>query len=108
MKEELVYLGVDIAKSHLDAAIGAQKHRFCNDTVGHRQLVRWIEQTEAAVQVICESSGGYERRLVQGLLVLGSKSVWSKPTGFGNLRGRRESWLRPIALTRKYCASLAR
>jgi len=24
------------------------------------------------------------------------------------LRGRRESWLRPIALTRKYCASLAR
>jgi transposase len=67
MKEELVYLGVDIAKSHLDAAIGAQKHRFCNDTVGHRQLVRWIEQTEAAVQVICESSGGYERRLVQAL-----------------------------------------
>ena len=52
MKEELVYLGVDIAKSHLDAAIGAQKHRFCNDTVGHRQLVRWIEQTGAAVQVI--------------------------------------------------------
>jgi len=42
VKEELVYLGVDIARSHLDAAIGAQKHRFCNDTVGHRQLVRWI------------------------------------------------------------------
>ena len=38
-----------------------------NDTVGHRQLVRWIKQTEAAVQVICESSGGYERRLVQAL-----------------------------------------
>jgi hypothetical protein len=30
VKEELVYIGVDIAKSHLDAAIGAQKHRFCN------------------------------------------------------------------------------
>jgi hypothetical protein len=45
VKEELVYLGVDIAKSHLDAAIGAQKHRFCNDTAGHRELVRWIEQT---------------------------------------------------------------
>jgi hypothetical protein len=49
VKEELVYLGVDIAKSHLDGAIGAQKRRFCNDAVGHRQLVRWIEQTEAAV-----------------------------------------------------------
>jgi transposase len=63
VKEELVYLGVDIAKSHLDAAIGAQKHRFCNDTVGHRERVRWIKQTEPAVQVICESSGGYERGL---------------------------------------------
>jgi hypothetical protein len=60
VKEELVYLGIDIAKSHLDAAIGAQKQRFCNDALDHRQLVSWIEQTEAAVQVICESSGGYE------------------------------------------------
>ena len=28
MKEELVYLGVDIAKSYLDAAIGNEKGRF--------------------------------------------------------------------------------
>ncbi|SRR6266480_1982139 len=67
MKEELVYLGIDIAKSYLDAAIGSEKRRFFNDTVGHRQLIRWIKQTESAVQVICESSGGYERKLVQAL-----------------------------------------
>ena len=30
MKEELVYLGVDIAKSYLDAAIGNEKRRFAN------------------------------------------------------------------------------
>ena len=28
MKEELVYLGVDIAKAYLDAAIGNEKSRF--------------------------------------------------------------------------------
>jgi transposase len=67
VKEELVYLGVDIAKSYLDAAIGAEKRRFANDTIGHRQLIKWVKQLGGNVQVICESSGGYERRLVQAL-----------------------------------------
>jgi transposase len=67
VKEELVYLGVDIAKSYLDAAIGNEKRRFTNDVVGHRQLIKWVKQTKAVVQVICESSGGYERKLVQSL-----------------------------------------
>jgi transposase len=73
VKEELVYLGVDIAKSYLDAALGSEKRRFSNDAVGHRQLIRWIEQTEASIQVICESSGGYERRFVQAVARAGTK-----------------------------------
>jgi transposase len=68
VKEELVYLGVDIAKSYLDAAIGGEKRRFSNDTIGHRQLIKWVKQLSAAVQVICESSGGYERGLVGALV----------------------------------------
>jgi transposase len=67
VKEELVYLGVDIAKLYLDAAIGSEKRRFSNETTGHRQLINWIKQIKAAVQVICESSGGYERALVRAL-----------------------------------------
>ena len=63
MKEQLVYLGVDIAKFHLDAAVGSEKRRFPNEAVGHGQLIRWINQIEGAVQVICEPSGGYERAL---------------------------------------------
>src|SRR5262249_41951190 len=63
-----VYLGVDIAKSYLDAAIGNEKRRFANDRVGHRELIKWIKQIKASVQVICESSGGYERALVQALV----------------------------------------
>ena len=67
MKEQLVYLGIDIAKSYLDAAVGSEERRFSNDTIGHRELIKWVKQVKAPVQVICESSGGYERALVQGL-----------------------------------------
>ncbi len=67
MKEELVYLGVDVAKSYLDLAIGNEKRRLPNDQTGHRELIKWVKQIKAPVQVICESSGGYERKFVQAL-----------------------------------------
>ena len=73
MKEELVYLGVDIAKAYLDAALGNEKRRFSNDALGHRQLINWIKQMLAPVQVICEPSGGYERALVRVLARAGVK-----------------------------------
>jgi transposase len=68
VKEELVYLGIDIAKSYLDAAIGSEKRRFANDAVGHRALIKWIKEIEGLVQVICEPSGGYERALIRALV----------------------------------------
>jgi transposase len=68
MSEELVYLGVDIAKAYLDASIGNEKRRFSNDAVGHRRLIQWVKQIDSEVRVICEPSGGYERMLVQALV----------------------------------------
>jgi transposase len=68
VKEQLVYLGVDIAKSHLDVAIGNEKRRFTNEALGHGQLIKWVKRLEKPVQVICEPSGGYERVLVRALL----------------------------------------
>jgi transposase len=68
IEEEVVYMGVDIAKAYLDAAIGNEKRRFGNDALGHRQLINWIKQMPASVQVICEPSGGYERALVRALV----------------------------------------
>ena len=58
MKEQVVYLGVDIAKSYLDAAMGNEKCRFSNDAIGQRELIKWVKQLKVAVQVICESSSG--------------------------------------------------
>jgi transposase len=68
IKEQLVYMGVDIAKAYLDAAMGNEKRRFANDALGHRQLINWIKQMPASAQVICEPSGGYERALVRALV----------------------------------------
>ena len=68
MKEQLVYLGVDIAKWYLDAAVGKEKRRFRNDAKGHLDLINWSKQIEGEVQVICEPSGGYERALIQALV----------------------------------------
>jgi transposase len=47
---------------------GKRNAVFLNDTIGHRQLIKWVRQLSAAVQVICESSGGYERGLVRALV----------------------------------------
>jgi transposase len=68
MKESgKVYVGIDIAKGHLDAAAGKAERRFSNDGKGVQRLAGWLRQRGAAVQVICEASGGYERRLVREL-----------------------------------------
>ena len=68
MKEQLVYCGVDIAKSYLEAVIGKEKRRLANDAMGHQEFIKWIKQIEGQAQVICEPSGGYERRFIQALV----------------------------------------
>jgi len=67
MNKEVVYFGVDVAKTCLDAAVGSERRRLPNDSKGFRELIAWIKQTGASVQMICEPSGGYERGLIQSL-----------------------------------------
>ena len=43
--------------------------------LGQRELIKWVKQLSAPpVQVICESSGGYERALVQALAASASQN----------------------------------
>jgi transposase len=67
MKEEVVYVGVDIAKAHLDVAWEQESWRLANDATGRKALVKRLIQIAGSVQVICEASGGYERALIQAL-----------------------------------------
>lgn len=65
MNQNVVYIGVDVAKGHLDVSWAQQARRFANDKSGRAALVAWIKQSPAAVQLICEASGGYEQALLE-------------------------------------------
>jgi transposase len=68
MKKEKVYVGIDVAKAHLDVAWEQRSWRVPNAPNGHRTLVKRLEKTSAAsIHVICEASGGYERALLLAL-----------------------------------------
>ena len=66
MKEQVVYCGIDVAKSHLDVALEQKRWRVTNTK---SQISRLVRQLKAfpALQVICEASGGYEQALVRAL-----------------------------------------
>lgn len=67
MKEQKVYVGIDVAKAYLDVAWGQESWRVANDAFGTNALVKRLSQIAGSVQVICEASGGYERGLLQAL-----------------------------------------
>jgi hypothetical protein len=67
MKQEKVYVGVDVAKAYLDVAWQKQSHHVSNSAAGRSELLAWLRQITGHVHVICEASGGYERPLVQAL-----------------------------------------
>ena len=68
MKQSKVYVGIDVAKAHLDLAWEQRSWRVSNDAGGHRKLVKRLKKASAAsIQVICEASGGYERALLLAL-----------------------------------------
>jgi transposase len=67
MSKQPVYVGVDVAKAHLDVAWATRCERVSNDAAGYEQLLKWLGKVEGEVQVICEASGGYERRMLKAL-----------------------------------------
>jgi transposase len=69
MKQSVVYIGIDVAKAHLDVAWGGASRRFANDQKGRAAFINWIKQSSdpSAVQLICEASGGYEQALLESL-----------------------------------------
>jgi transposase len=64
MNNAVVYVGVDVAKAHLDVAWAERSRRFANGKSGWGALIKWIKQSALPVHLICEASGGYERGLL--------------------------------------------
>jgi transposase len=67
MKEQKVYVGIDVAKAYLDVAWGQESWRVTNDVLGRNALVQRLAKIGGSLHVICEASGGYERGLIQAL-----------------------------------------
>ena len=67
MKEQKVYVGVDVAKAYLDVAWAEESQRVANNAAGRNALLKRLGQNAGSVQVIVEASGGYERGLIQAL-----------------------------------------
>jgi transposase len=64
MEAGSVYVGVDVAKAYLDVAWAERHRRFGNEEKGCKALSQWLGQSVVPIQVICEASGGYERKLI--------------------------------------------
>ena len=77
-------IGLDVSKKHVDAVIlldeeGHKKRhkRFCNNAVGYRQLIAWVQrhcQTElSACQMVMEATGPYHETLALALYQAGAR-----------------------------------
>ena len=61
-QNDLVVVGIDVAKDKVDACIRAPALRqtFPNTAQGHRKLVGWLRKHEVN-KAVMEASGGYDR-----------------------------------------------
>ena len=65
-----VVAGIDVGKTTLDGSVSAGRvRRFANTPSGRTALVGWLER-HGVTDVVCESTGGYERALVRRVRAL--------------------------------------
>jgi transposase len=66
-KSVVFYVGIDVAKAELVVATAQLSAAFARDPAGLDKLVAWLRELGAAVHVVLEASGGYEREVVAWL-----------------------------------------
>lgn len=68
-RTHLSYIGIDVSKQHLDVCMPEGSTPRCDNTPeGLERLVASFKSRAPDVHVICEATGGYERRLVRRLM----------------------------------------
>ncbi len=69
---ETLYIGIDIAKAHVDVALGAggDIKRHANDVEGHTALATALAK-QAVALIVMEATGGYEAELACALQAAG-------------------------------------
>jgi transposase len=62
----ILYAGLDVAKSSLQLHLDGRFHLLANDPKGHAQLLKLLRPFPQA-QIVCEATGGYEQPVVRVL-----------------------------------------
>ena len=75
-----VFVGIDVAKAHLDVAVGSEatSERFANDEDGIAKLIERLRSNQVAL-VVLEATGGYQRKVLAELLGAGLQAVAVNP-----------------------------
>lgn len=76
-----VFVGIDVSKRELDVWVHNEENswQFHNDAEGIGELVRFMQQLSPTVAVV-EATGGYERRMVAGVVSAGLPVAVVNPT----------------------------
>jgi transposase len=66
MNVSQIFIGVDVSKNHLDVHIHSHKKGFrvANDALGIRKIITKLSKYNVG-KIVCEASGGYEKKFVQ-------------------------------------------
>jgi transposase len=62
----ILYAGLDVAKSSLDLHLAGRAYSLANNAKGHTQLLKLL-RVHLKAQVVCEATGGYEQPIVHAL-----------------------------------------
>lgn len=68
------YLGVDVSKEKLDIYFEGEWFVIEQTEQGHEELSRYIMMQNKSIIVICEASGGYEKKFIKFLIGQGIKA----------------------------------
>jgi hypothetical protein len=98
-QNDLVVVGIDVAKDKVDACIRrfALRQTFPR---GHRKLVAWLRKHKVG-KAAMEASGGYERDWAKYCARPASRCGLSIPSGFAASHCRPVDWPRTIRSTRR-------
>ena len=79
-QNDLVVVGIDVAKDKVDACIRAlsQWQTFPSTPEGRRALIRWLRQRKVG-KAAMEASGGYEREWAKALREAGIEALIVDP-----------------------------
>jgi len=80
-KKELRFVGIDVGKSWLDIAVYGEEEpkRYQNDKAGIEELLDHVTEIKAHL-IAVEASGGYERQVVETLILRGFQVGVVNPT----------------------------